>query len=1678
MRLRRTERGYTLLEMIVVIVILVVLLVIAMGVYHQIVSKSHVAAATHSLTLAFASSQEAASDNGRFPADATQVAGQINFDQPELSTQVSNGCGAAIGLGDKTVELDSASVNPGGLVMSADGGSGAVVVVAAGPNGEHATGMASDLLGKKPEKVAKPLVSGSPLVGQTLSAAPGAWLSCPDPSFTYRWQTSSDDTVWSDITSATSATYLLALSDARSTVRVVVTATNPTGSASNQSSPTSVITVDGATTTPFNTEQPSIIGDGQEGQPVTVDVGSWTTSPSSYGIAWRQCDASGTNCTDIPGATGTTYVPTSGVVGSTIRVSVTGENSSGSSPPAQSNPLGPIASGKPEVTTEPSISGNATDGQTLAASNGVWTNSPTSYTYQWQRCSGGGLSNCTALSGATSSSYVLTSADVLNSIRVKVTAGNSVGSTTTASSPVGPVNGEPPSNSVLPTVPANPQDGQLVTASKGTWSGTSPLAYSYQWQVSPDGVNGWSSIAGATASSYRVPYGTYTGDYLRIRVIASNVAGPVTSYSTPSSAVAAAPPSNTAAPSLSGTAQDGQTLSTTNGSWIGTPTISYSYQWQRAAISSGPWSIIGGATSASYTVQPTDINQYLRAQVTGSNGAGAVSAPTTASAKVTSIPVANTVQPSFTGTPQDGQTLAGNKGTWTGSPTIAYSYQWQRSANGTSGWSNIGGATAINYTLTSSDYNNYVRLQVTGDNTYTNATALSAASAQVNAVAPSNTVAPSLSGTAQDGQTVSTTNGTWVGTPTITYTYQWQFSASSGGPWSNIGGATSSSYAIPYGTYTGKYLRAAVTATNTGGSATSFSASSAAIAGATPSNTVAPVASGTAKDGQTVSTTNGTWAGTPTISSTYQWQFSASSGGPWSNIGGATSSSYAIPYGTYTGKYLRAEVTGTNVYGNSSASSNALGPVVAAAPSNTAAPSLSGTAKDGQTVSTTNGTWVGTPTISYTYQWQFSASSGGPWSNIGGATSSSYAIPYGTHTGKYLRAAVTASNAAGAATADSAASAQVAAAPPVNTSLPTTSGTATVGNTLTASNGSWTGTPTISYTYQWQSSANGTSGWTNISGATASAYTIQPADTNNYLHAEVTASNVGGTATASSAPTSRVIGQTAPGMIVAYAGVLPAPSGWALADGSCGYTSAAVPDLWTAIGTTYGGSGSSNFCLPDLRGRIPLGKASSGTGSTLGSTGGALDQSGSLNPWGTLSVSFSWNETAPAPAAISHTHAAINGNVNGQSGGGGSDQSTGYNRLVFNSANETFSTQATSVSTSTSPLTPSATTSVSNPPYRVIHYLIQTQSSGAVPCGALWGYGAAAAPSGASLADGSSASGCLDSAYSGVLPDLRGRFAIGQGTSGSASSLNGAGGAINQSVSATLIASETQGTVTSSWSSTLVEGSHSHGTSWSGSSHLSHDYAWNGSYAARSISSNGANSNAGANYTSNTYAPTLATSGAGAQSSSSATFSTAYEAVNWIGYSGSNALVTSGAISPFAGSVSPAGWLLANGSCYSTGTYANLFAVIGYVYGGSGGSFCLPNLSGRFPFGKATSGTGSTLGASGGTLAPSPTLTFTGWTPTLTVPAHTFQWSVPAHTHTVTVSTAYSEGNGSGTPLVVGANSNGSDRTYTSGAGGGGTVTSTVSQYSVNATAPVGSAETNPSVSPPPFLAVNYVIKY
>jgi endoglucanase len=186
----------------------------------------------------------------------------------------------------------------------------------------------------------------------------------------------------------------------------------------------------------------------------------------------------------------------------------------------------------PQIQTSPTISGSAVVGRALTTSKGSWSNSPSSYSYAWEDCNSSG-GKCSQISRAASNSYVLGSGDVGSTIRSVVTATNGVGSTAASSAHTAAVTQPAPVNTALPVITGTPQQGDTITVSNGSWSGETPITYTYAWS---DGQTGQSITLGSGD----------VGQNITATVTATNDAGHASATSASVGPVTAAgpPPSN------------------------------------------------------------------------------------------------------------------------------------------------------------------------------------------------------------------------------------------------------------------------------------------------------------------------------------------------------------------------------------------------------------------------------------------------------------------------------------------------------------------------------------------------------------------------------------------------------------------------------------------------------------------------------------------------------------------------------------------------------------------------------------------------------------------------------------------------------------------------------------------------------------------------------------------------------------------------------------------------------------------------------------------------------------------------------------------------------------------------------------------------------------------------------
>ena len=604
----------------------------------------------------------------------------------------------------------------------------------------------------------------------------------------------------------------------------------------------------------------------------------------------------------------------------------------------------------------------------------------------------------------------------------------------------------PPANTAAPAVPGTPRDGTAVTATNGTWSGTTPMTFGYQWQLCNSTGATCANITGATSASY-TPVSTDVGSTLKVVVTATNSVGSAFATSAASAVVSAGPPVNTALPTVTGSATQDQTLSATNGSWGGTAPFTYTSEWRRCDSGGANCTAIG--TGATYTLQAADIGSTMRVAVTASNAAGSTTA-VSAQTSVVTPPVGSSNPPPVT----SGLQL------WFDANQEAYAdgaavTRWtDRSGFGRDLTSfDPGAAPAFRRNVVNGlpaiEFNGTSSLLKTYGSTFTIAQPDTFFIVYRSLDSGASNVFDSTNSTLRQSFGRSGTNEDMYADVDLTAAETFPMAGYE--LWSGIFNGTSSSLSKNgVAVATGRAGSASLSGFTLGGLTSSgqygysFSHSlvaevlwySGALTSAQQSQLVTwlntkyaflappspPVSSappsitGSLLDGATATATNGTWTGTSPFTFSYQWQRCNSTGGACANITGATSQAYTIASGD-VGSTLKVSVTATNSVGSATATSAASAVVQPGPPVNAAPPTVTGAASQGSTLTAANGTWNGTAPITFATNWQRCDTSGNNCTNV--ATGTTYVLT-ASDVGSTMRASVTATNTAGSATAPSA----------------------------------------------------------------------------------------------------------------------------------------------------------------------------------------------------------------------------------------------------------------------------------------------------------------------------------------------------------------------------------------------------------------------------------------------------------------------------------------------------------------------------------------------------------------------------------------------------------------------------------------------------------------------------------
>ena len=186
-----------------------------------------------------------------------------------------------------------------------------------------------------PHNTGEPKITGSAIVGSTLTATAGDWTGTTPINFAFQWvrcPTSggkSDGSDCASISGATTSSYVVGSSDAGKRLRVRVTASNVDGSATAASNATATI-ASAVSGRPRNTSLPSISGSLSQGATLHGDPGTWSGSqPITFAFQWLRCDARGGNCIELSGQNDDAYTLRDGDSGRTLRIRVVARNSAG-----------------------------------------------------------------------------------------------------------------------------------------------------------------------------------------------------------------------------------------------------------------------------------------------------------------------------------------------------------------------------------------------------------------------------------------------------------------------------------------------------------------------------------------------------------------------------------------------------------------------------------------------------------------------------------------------------------------------------------------------------------------------------------------------------------------------------------------------------------------------------------------------------------------------------------------------------------------------------------------------------------------------------------------------------------------------------------------------------------------------------------------------------------------------------------------------------------------------------------------------------------------------------------------------------------------------------------------------------------------------------------------------------
>ena len=373
-----------------------------------------------------------------------------------------------------------------------------------------------------------------------------------------------------------------------------------------------------------------------------------------------------------------------------------------------------------EVTLSQS---SPTVGETVTATLTDPDGGVTRATWQWASSSTG-TGNWTSIAGTTSRTYTVAAGDLGRYLRATVIYDDAAGAgKSTEAITAAAITADDDGSVTLS--PTGPSDGDRVTATLTDPDG-GVTGVTWTWASSPNGLSGWRDILNATSATY-TPATTDVGRYLRATASYTDAVGPGKSAEAVTSAAITADDDGSVTLSPTGPS-DGDRVTTRLTDPDGGVT-GVTWTWASSPNGLSGWRDLLNATSATYTPVTTDVGRYLRATATYTDAVG----PGKSAEAITTAAVSEdddgTVTLS-TRTPEVGSAITATLSDPDGGVTGA-TWQWEKSSNGSTGWTDIQGATSASYTPGESDAGIFLRATASYDDSVGTGKSAQAASSRV-----------------------------------------------------------------------------------------------------------------------------------------------------------------------------------------------------------------------------------------------------------------------------------------------------------------------------------------------------------------------------------------------------------------------------------------------------------------------------------------------------------------------------------------------------------------------------------------------------------------------------------------------------------------------------------------------------------------------------------------------------------------------------------------------------------------------------------------------------------------------------------------------------------------------------------------------------------------------------------